>query len=356
MEEKKDGKIKIGITIGDVNGIGIEVIIKTFLYERMLNFCTPVIYGSSKAISYHCKALDISDFNFNIAKSVDKIDSNAINVFNCWNEEIPIDIGKPTEVAGEYAYKALAYAVEDLSTGKIDGLVTAPVNKDMMQSSSFNFPGHTEYLTEQLKAEDSLMLMICETLRIGIVSGHIPLKDVSQYITKEKITSKLEILHYSLLKDFAIERPKIAVLGLNPHAGENGLIGDEEKEVINPAIEDAKSKDILVFSPYAADTFFSSDNYKHFDGVLAMYHDQGLIPFKTLCFENGVNYTAGLSHVRTSPDHGTAYDIAGKNQAMDSSFRQAVFEAINIIKNRINYHDMTKDPLIKSEISKEAEG
>ncbi len=343
MKNEQSQKPKIGITIGDINGIGIEVIIKTLMDERMLDVCTPIIYGSSKAISYHRRALDLEDFSFKIIRGLDSIGNKAVNVFNCWEDEVPITIGKPSEAAGECAYKALEFAAEDLYNDKIDGMVTAPINKKAMQGNNFNFPGHTEYLMEKFSGTDCLMFFVSENLKVGVVTGHIALKEVASTITKEVVLSKLEVMYYSLRKDFGISKPKIAVLGLNPHLGEEGMFGAEEEEALIPAIEFAKGEDILVFNPFSADTFFGSGNYENFDGILAMYHDQGIIPFKTLCFGNGVNFTAGLKVVRTSPDHGTGYGIAGKNKANESSFREAIFSAIDIIRNRNGFLEMTNN-------------
>jgi 4-hydroxythreonine-4-phosphate dehydrogenase len=346
-------KAIIGVSIGDFNGIGLEVILKTFMDNRILDYCIPVVYGSSKLSSFHRKVLGINDFSFNIVKSVADINLKRANLVNCWDEELAVELGKSTETAGQYAVKSLEFATKDLLDGKIDALVTAPINKNNIQSSSFKYPGHTEYLMDIAKAKDCLMLLMGDTLKVGVVTGHVPLKDVSGNINEDKILRKLRILNQSLFQDFSLPQPKIAVLGLNPHSGDNGLLGKEEKEVIEPAIERARAEGILAFGPYPADGFFGSGTFSKFDAVLGMYHDQGLIPFKTIEFENGVNFTAGLPFVRTSPDHGTGYDIAGKNQADPSSFRNAVFSAIKIAARRKENLEMVKNAM---KVTKKASG
>ncbi len=323
----------IGITIGDINGIGPEVIIKALNDHRMLSFFTPVIYGSTKAISYYKKAFELDDFNYTHYRD-NKFLFNKVNVVNCWDEMIEINAGTVTPEVGAASFMALKMAVEHLKEGKIDAVVTAPINKNNIQSDDFKFAGHTEYFTESFNSKDSLMFLTSKDLRVGVVTGHIPLKEVSQKITKELIQKKLSIMEHSLKHDFGIAKPKIAVMGLNPHAGEEGLLGDEDHNVIKPAIEELRNKGKLIFGPYPADGFFGKGEYKKFDAILAMYHDQGLIPFKTLAFDNGVNFTAGLPIIRTSPDHGTAYDIAGKNQASEQSMREAIYLAYDIYKNR----------------------
>lgn len=346
-------RIRLGITVGDIHGIGIEIILKTFADQRMFKHCVPIIYGSSKTINKHQQFLTLEDLKLHPIKDSSKPQADTMNVIDCWTEETELNIGNPGK--GAYALKALDAACADLDEGRIAGLVTAPINKEVMQSDAFKFPGHTEYLAGKFRVEECMMFMVSEQLRVGLVAGHMPVKDVASFLTVAKITSKLEIMNYSLLKDFGIEKPKIAVLGLNPHAGENGLLGSEEKELIMPAIQQANAEDILAKGPYAADTFFGSGHYKEFDGTLGMYHDQALIPFKTLSFGSGVNFTAGLNVVRTSPDHGTAYDLAGKNQASESSMRAAVFAALDIIKNRRVYHEMTSNPMVKgAAVEKEA--
>ncbi len=325
--------IKVGISQGDFNGIGIEVILKTFSDPTMFELCTPVLYSSTRVLSYHKKALN-SNVNYNVARGTDSLVNNQLNVINCWQEETRIELGTASEDAGKYAFKSIEAAVKDLQEGKIDVLVTAPISKHSIKQEGFKFPGHTEYFAEKFKSEDVLMLMVNDTLRIGTVTGHIALSQVASKLNTASIFSKITVLHKSLLKDFGKSKPRIAVLGLNPHAGENGTMGTEEKEIITPAIQQATEKGMMVFGPYPADGFFGTAQYTKFDAILAMYHDQGLIPFKTLAFESGVNYTAGLSVIRTSPDHGTAYDIAGKNVASENSFRSAVFMAMDIFKNR----------------------
>lgn len=338
-------KVKIGISIGDVNGIGLEVILKTLANNSILDFCTPVVYGHTKVASYHRKALGLPDFNFNVITSANLANPKRANLINCWEEDVKIELGISTETGGKYALLSLEKATEDLLSGEIDALVTAPINKFNIQSETFKFPGHTEYLQERCGSNDVLMFLISEDLKIGVVTSHIPLKDVSASITKEKIVQKLKMINDSLKKDFWIEKPKIAVLGLNPHAGDNGLLGSEEKDVIIPAIHEAFDKGIICFGPYSADGFFGNGTYKQFDAVLAMYHDQGLIPFKTIAFSTGVNYTAGLKMVRTSPDHGTGYDIAGKNLADPTSFIEAVFAATHIVKNRREQESLLSNQL-----------
>ena len=339
------GNIKVGITIGDFNGIGMEVIIKTFLDVRILENITPIVYGSDQIASFYRKELEINDFSFNKISNAAEAQENKVNVIRLWEEEVTVEIGESTETAGRYAFNSLESATEDLAAGKIDVLVTAPINKKNIQSDKFNFPGHTEYLTKYSNADDSLMLMVLNDLRVGTITNHVPLKDVSEVLTKELICSKIEILQSSLQKDFGIKRPKIAVLGLNPHAGEDGMLGTEEKEVIFPAIEAMQEKGVVVYGPYSSDGFFGSSSFKNFDGILATYHDQGLTPFKTLVAGAGVNFTAGLPIVRTSPDHGTAYDIAGKGIASEESFRNAVFTAVDIYNKRKMYQEINSNPL-----------
>mgnify|MGYP000103147096 CR=1 FL=1 len=340
----KSEKIVVGISIGDLNGIGIEVILKTFQDKRMLDFCTPVLFGSTKTISYHKKLLK-SDTHIHGINSINQINHNKVNLLNIWKEEITFDIGNASDISGEYAYKSLESAVKHLNNGSIDVLLTAPINKENIQSENFNFPGHTEYLESELEGE-SLMILISENLRVGLITGHIPISQVSEHIKPELIKKKVDILHKSLKEDFGINKPKIAVLGLNPHCGDKGVIGKEDDEIIRPTLKEIKENGKLVFGPYAADGFFGSNTYKQFDGILAMYHDQGLAPFKALSFGNGVNYTAGLSKIRTSPDHGTAFEIAGKNQANPTSFKEALFTAIQIFKKRNEHKMLTHNVLV----------
>jgi 4-hydroxythreonine-4-phosphate dehydrogenase len=346
-------KPKIGISIGDINGIGLEIIIKTLADSRIYDYCTPVVYGHTKVASFHRRATSVNEFNFNVVDHPSDAQHRKANMINCWEEDVRIDMGQVTPEGGKYAYLSLQRATDDLLSGNLDALVTAPINKDNIQSEEFNFPGHTEYLQHRDNKEDSLMFLVSDTLRVGVVTGHIPVAKVAQSITAEKIISKLKLMHTSLHDDFWIRKPKIAVLGLNPHGGDNGLIGTEEKDVIIPAIEEARNHDVLAFGPYAADGFFANGTYLQFDAVLAMYHDQGLIPFKQIAFESGVNYTAGLSFVRTSPDHGTAYDIAGKNQASEVSFREALFTAMHIIRHRRETADLNENPLLFSKLSRD---
>lgn len=340
---EKKGKIVVGISVGDLNGIGIEVILKTFDDKRMLDFCTPILFASSKLISIHKKQLS-SEAKINGISSIKDLTHNRINVLNCWKEEVPVDFGKVTKVSGEYALKSLEIATTHLKDGTIDVLLTAPISKESIQSDDFHFPGHTEFLENQLEGE-SLMILISEGLRVGLITGHIPVAKVSESINPELIIKKTAIMHKSLVEDFGISKPKIAILGLNPHCGDHGVIGKEDDEIIRPTIHKIQESGQLVFGPYAADGFFGSQNYKEFDAILAMYHDQGLAPFKALSFGSGVNYTAGLSKIRTSPDHGTAFEIAGKNKASAESFKAALFCGIEIFKQREEYKVLTHNPL-----------
>lgn len=345
MSNSDPNLVKIGVTMGDINGVGPEVIIKTFLDNRMMQVCTPVVYGSSKVASFYRKQLNTGDFTFNIIKDASQATNKNPNMINVWDEETKVDVGESTELGGTKALQSLKATVADLKAGKIDAMVTAPINKNNIQSSEFKFPGHTEFLAEYFETKKYLMLLVNGNLRVGTVTGHIPLSEVSKAISKEKIIEKAEILNESLIKDFGIRKPKIAVLGLNPHAGDNGLLGKEEKETISPAVQQLKEKGILAFGPYAADGFFGSGAFENYDGVLAMYHDQGLAPFKALSFSSGVNFTAGLPIVRTSPDHGTAYDIAGKNLASENSFREAIYLASDIVKKRKLFAEVNEQPL-----------
>ncbi|MDG1161050.1 MAG: 4-hydroxythreonine-4-phosphate dehydrogenase PdxA [Flavobacteriaceae bacterium] len=339
----KKGKIVVGISIGDVNGVGIEVVLKTFEDKRMLDFCTPVLFGSSKIISSHKKILNI-ETNIHEINSIQQIKDGEVNLLTIWKEDVMLEIGSATKIGGQYAFKSLNEATKSLKKGEIDLLITAPINKETIQSEEFNFSGHTEFLERNLDGE-SLMILMNDFLRIGLITGHIPISKIAESITPELIESKVKILNNSLKQDFNINKPKIAVLGLNPHSGDNGVIGQEENELIKPTITSIHESGIFVYGPYAADGFFGSEAYKQFDGVLAMYHDQGLAPFKALTFGNGVNFTAGLSHVRTSPDHGTAFDISGKGKANSDSFKEAVFTGIKIFKNRNEYKELTQNVL-----------
>ncbi|OSY88637.1 4-hydroxythreonine-4-phosphate dehydrogenase [Tenacibaculum holothuriorum] len=340
---EKTDKIIVGISVGDINGIGIEIILKTFEDKRMLDFCTPVIFASNRLISFHKKNLKLNNSIHSI-HSTDKITHGKINLVNIWKEEVKIEVGKSTGNGGKYAFKSLEAATKALKNNHVDILLTAPINKDTIQSEDFKFPGHTEYLQDNLDGK-SLMILMTDELRVGLITGHIPVSKVSETITPELIQEKVEIMHKSLVEDFAISKPKIAILGLNPHCGDNGIIGSEDNEIVRPTITEIKKTGKMVFGPYAADGFFGSKTYKQFDGVLAMYHDQGLAPFKALSFGNGVNYTAGLNKVRTSPDHGTGFDIAGKNKANPDSFKEALFTSLHIYKNRNEYQELTKNKL-----------
>jgi len=337
----------IGFTSGDINGIGLELIIKTLSDTRLLDICVPVVFASNKSLNFYRKALPDINISYQAIKETTRINNKQINLFNCWEEEVQINPGQLNEIGGKYALISLEQATQALKAGQIDGLVTAPIHKKNIQSEQFNYSGHTPYLKAVFEAKEVLMLMTAENLKVGLVTEHVPVSDVAKYITKENVLTKLKILHSSLQKDFGIDKPRIAVLGLNPHAGDEGLIGTEEEAAIKPAIKEAKFQNILSFGPYSADAFFARGSYEKFDAVLAMYHDQGLIPFKSLAIGEGVNYTAGLPTVRTSPDHGTAFDIAGKGKANHASFLEAVFTAVDIIRTRAGYKENHKNPLRK---------
>ena len=331
---KKDHKPVIGISIGDINGVGPEVVIKALNDNRMLKHLTPVIYADGRVISFYRKQLNLQNFNYNQTKTIDKIQHRKVNVLNLNEQGVEVTPGKGTTEGGNYALISLRRCMEDLKNGKIQAIVTAPLSKELVQTDDFKFPGHTEYLTSEDNAKDSLMFLVADELRVGVVTGHIPIKEVPNKVTTELISQKLKLMIKSLKKDFGIKKPRVAVMGLNPHAGENGLLGEEEEKVIAPVINDFKNKGNLVFGPFPADGFFGNTQYTRFDGILAMYHDQGLIPFKNIAFSNGVNFTAGLSFIRTSPDHGTAFGIAGKNEADETSMRNAIYAAADIIKSR----------------------
>jgi 4-hydroxythreonine-4-phosphate dehydrogenase len=337
----------IGITCGDLNGIGVELIIKTFSDQRVLEQCTPLVFASNKVINFYRKAVPDINLNYISTKELNRISPKQVNVFNCWEEEVVITPGQLNETGGRYAVMSLRAAVAALKQKQIDGLVTAPIHKKNIQSDSFNFTGHTPFLKHEFAASDVVMMLCAGDFRVALVTEHVPIGEVSQHITKESILSKLNILNQSLQKDFGIDKPRIAVLGLNPHAGDEGLVGSEEENVIKPAIREAKNNNILAVGPYSADAFFARKSYDRFDAVLAMYHDQGLIPFKALAIGEGVNYTAGLPFIRTSPDHGVAFDIAGKGIADTSSFMTAIFECIDIIRRRNDYEENRKNPLKK---------
>lgn len=347
-----DNKLIVGISQGDINGIGLEVVLKTLMEPGITEICTPVLFSSQKTVTYYRKVLGLDEFSFNPMREFSQLNTKKVNVFVCYEEEVTVDMGKSTAIGGKYAYISLDKATQALVDGNIDALVTAPINKSNIQSDDFKFIGHTEYLGDKLGG-DPLMILCTESgLRVALVTGHIPIQEVASKITIESVSKKIKQLHESLVKDFGIRKPKIAVLGLNPHAGDDGAIGKEDKEIIKPAIEATKVNG-LVYGPYSADGFFGSENYKKFDGILAMYHDQGLIPFKNIAFNEGVNFTAGLNAVRTSPDHGTAYDIAGKNIANEQSFKKAIYAAIDIYKNRLLYSEISENPLPIGHIKKE---
>ena len=341
----EDNKIRIGITQGDINGVGYEVILKTFADPLMLELCTPIVYGSPKVAAYHRKAFDLPT-NFSIINSASEAGDNKLYIVNCADDEIKVEFSKATEEAGKAAFCALEKAVEEYKEGLIDVIVTAPINKHTIQSEEFAFPGHTEYIEQKLgDGEKALMILMRNDLLVALVTGHLPVNKVSSAITKEAIQEKLAIFNRSLKLDFGIAAPRIAVLALNPHAGDEGLLGDEEQNIIIPAMKEMIDKGIICYGPYPADGFMGSNNYTHFDGILAMYHDQGLAPFKALAMDEGVNFTAGLPVVRTSPAHGTAYDIAGKGIASEDSFRQAVYVAIDVYRNRQSEQMLHANPL-----------
>ncbi len=331
---KVQDKPRIGITLGDLNGIGTEVIIKSLADNRILQLITPVIYGSTKALSFYRKQMNLEDFNYSQVKTKGQFLPKTINVVNCWEEAIEINPGKASRESANGGLLALRQAVEDIGSALIDGLVTGPIDKNTIHSEAFPYRGHTEYLTHTFNATESLMLMVSDFLKVGLVTEHVPLKAVSGLLSKERVELKIRLMEYSLKNDFGISKPKIAILGLNPHAGDEGLTGEEEKSIIEPVINELKNKGKLIFGPFPADGFFAAGQYKKYDGIMAMYHDQGLIAFKSLAFENGVNFTAGLPMVRTSPDHGTAYNIAGKNLADETSMRTAIFLAASIVRHR----------------------
>lgn len=348
IKERLKGKstpVRVGITHGDYNGVSYEVMIKALMDSRLYELFTPVIYGLPRVIGFHRKHMHLSDFNYNVISNISKLTVKKLNIRSISDEEVKIEFGKSDKLAGDYAFQALEIAVKDLKDKKIDILVTAPINKENIHSEEFDFQGHTEYLTQRFGAENSLMLMVSDKLKIGTVTNHIPISEVAGKITEELILTKLAILNDSLKKDFLIDKPKIAVLGLNPHAGDNGLIGTEDESLIHTAITEAKKQDTLAFGPFPADGFFGSGNYTKYDAVLAMYHDQGLIPFKLMALDSGVNFTAGLSIVRTSPDHGTAYDIAGENIASPDSMKEAVYLGVDIYRNRKKWQAMHASPL-----------
>lgn len=341
-----DKKIRVAITQGDINGVGYEVILKTFGDNRMYDFCTPVLYGSSKVASYHKKLLTSmpQEIQFNNIRSAKDAQDGRFNIINLTQDEVKIDLGKSTEVAGAQSRESLSRACDDLKEGTVDVLVTAPINKRNIQAPDFDFPGHTEYLSHKF-GSSSLMFMVCDRIRIGIVTNHLALKDVPDALTHDLLMEKITIMNHSLMRDFGITKPKIAVLALDPHAGDGGVIGDFDKRVIRPVIDEVQADGVLAYGPFPSDGFFGSSEFNNFDGVLALYHDQGLIPFKLMSFTEGVNYTAGLPYVRTSPAHGTGYDIAGKDKASEQSMRSAVYLACNILRHRQEYDELTANPL-----------
>lgn len=345
MSNAPQFKPVIGISIGDINGIGTELVIRTFSDSRMLDICTPVIFANNKLINFYRKTLPDLNFSYQSCKEDRRFNPKQVNVFHCWEEDINVTPGQLTETGGTYAIKSLVAATQALKEGWIDGLVTAPIHKKNVQSETFKHSGHTPFLKEAFEAKDVLMFMTAENIRVGLVTEHLPVAEVAKNITKEAIISKLQLMRDSLIRDFGIDKPRIAVLGLNPHAGDEGLIGNEEETIIRPAIKEMKQHNALVFGPYPADAFFARGQHERFDGVLAMYHDQGLIPFKSLAIGEGVNYTAGLKAIRTSPDHGTAFDIAGKNKADASSFIAAIFGCVDIIRQRSEYKENRRNPL-----------
>jgi 4-hydroxythreonine-4-phosphate dehydrogenase len=337
----------IGFSCGDLNGIGTELIIKTLSDNRILDFCTPVVFANAKSINFYKKSLADINFTYSIVKDLTRLNPKQVNLISCWEEEVQITPGQLTDTGGQYAFKSLQAAVAALKNKEIHGLVTAPIHKKNIQSEEFHYSGHTPYLKAVFEVKDVVMLMCASNMRVALLTEHVPVTELTQLITKENIISKLRIVSESLIRDFGIDKPKIAVLGLNPHAGDEGLIGKEENEILKPAIKDARNNNILAFGPYSADAFFARAEYEKFDAVLAMYHDQGLIPFKSLSFGEGVNYTAGLAGVRTSPDHGTAFDIAGKGIANEASFTAATFECIEILNKRATYAENNRNPLKK---------
>jgi len=340
---KTEEKIIVGISIGDLNGIGSEIVLKIFEDNRMLDFFTPVIFASIKTMAFVKNHFKLN-INLNGINNTNEILHGKVNILNCWKENVVINFGQEDNKIGEYAVKSLEIATKSLKEKTIDVLVTAPINKSNIQSKNFKFPGHTDYLAQELEGE-SLMFMVTNKLRVGLLTDHVAVKDISSHISSELITKKIETVYNSLKTDFRISKPKIAVLGINPHTGDNGVIGDEDDTVMRPTLKKIKETGKLVYGPYAADSFFGSDNYKSFDAIIASYHDQGLIPFKTLSFGQGVNFTAGLNRVRTSPDHGTAYEIAGKGKADTSSFKEALFTAVSIFNNRKEFEELNKNPL-----------
>ncbi len=347
MEKKT---ILAGISHGDINGIGYEVILKTLSDPLINEICTPIVYGSPKVAAYHRKALNISNFSFNNIRNPEEAHQKKANMINCLDDNVRVELGKSTQLGGEAALISLERALDDLKSGRIDVLITAPIDKHNIQSEKFRFKGHTDYLKSVAEAEEALMFMVSDTLRIGLATDHVPLVKVPEIINTEALMTKIRLMNRSLIYDFGIRKPRIAVLGLNPHAGDNSLIGSEEALTIIPAVEQAQKEGILAFGPFPADGFFGAGSFARFDGIMAMYHDQGLIPFKALSFDSGVNFTAGLPFIRTSPVHGTAFSIAGKGEASESSFRHSIYQACDIFKNRNTYDEITANPLRQQDI------
>jgi len=345
----------VGITTGDINGVGPELIIKAFSDNRILELCTPVIFASNKLINYYRKLVPEHPFNYASTKDLSQLNPKQVNVFNCWEEEVPVQPGALTESGGKYAIRSLMVATQCLKDGQMDAIVTAPIHKSNTQLPDFPYTGHTPFFKEKFGAKEVVMLLFSNELRVGLATEHVPVSGISKLITRENLITRIQILKDTLVRDFGIEKPKIAVLGLNPHAGDNGQIGNEEQTVIRPVIEQMQQQGHLVFGPFGADAFFARASYRNFDAVLAMYHDQGLIPFKTIAQGEGVNYTAGLPVIRTSPDHGTAFDIAGKNIADPGSFLEAVFQALDLLRKRNFYLENTANPMRKGRIEKERE-
>ena len=345
--------VKVGITHGDINGIGYEVIMKSLSDERMMELCTPVIFGSTKLVAYYKNVVEVEGFNFTVVSSLEDIEDGDCNFYNISEDEFKVDMGQPTEASAKAAFLSLQVAVEALKNGYIDVLVTAPINKNAMQTAGFEFPGHTEYLENEYgNGYKAMMLLFNDDLRVALATTHLPMKDIPAAITKEGLVEKIRNMYNTLRKDFTIENPKIAVLSLNPHCGDNGLLGKEEEEIISPAVQESFNHKIMAFGPYAADGFFGNKAYEKFDGVIAMYHDQGLAPFKALAMETGVNFTAGLPYIRTSPDHGVGYDIVGKDMADPTSMREAIYKAVELYKNRKSYIRSKSNPLKKQYVDK----
>ncbi len=340
-------KLRVGISCGDINGIGLEVVLKSVSDSRIYEQCIPVVYASKQVVEETLKITELPDVELHHANGIDTVEQDKLNVINSWSHEVKLEFGKSTTTGGQCAFASLKSATEDLASGKIDVLVTAPINKKNIQSEKFDFPGHTEFLADYANEDNPLMILAHEGLRVALVSGHIPLKEVSSNLSQELILTKIEVFNRALIQDFGIVKPRIAVLALNPHGGDEGLLGDEEIKIISPAISEAREKNLLAFGPFPADGLFGSHHRSNYDGILAMYHDQGLAPFKSIAFEDGVNFTAGLPVVRTSPDHGVAYDIAGENMASERSFRQAIFAAVDIYQSRERHKEMTSNVLEK---------